>query len=45
MAFGMYEAINIALFHALGDFPKPEFTHEFYRGGPKWNYRALPESG
>lgn len=27
--FRMYETIKIALFHTLGDLPKPEFTHEF----------------
>ena len=27
--FRMYETIQIALFHALGDLPEPEFTHEF----------------
>jgi transposase len=27
--FRMYETINIALFHTLGDLPEPEFTHEF----------------
>jgi transposase len=28
--FRMYETIEIALFHTLGDLPEPEFTHEFW---------------
>ena len=24
-----YEAIEIALYHTLGDLPEPQFTHEF----------------
>jgi transposase len=27
--FRTYEAIEIALYHTLGDLPEPEFTHEF----------------
>ena len=28
--FRTYEAIEIALYHQLGDLPEPEFTHEFW---------------
>ena len=27
--FRTYEAIEIALYHPLGDLPEPNFTHEF----------------
>jgi len=31
--FRTAKAIEIALYHQLGDLPEPEFTHEFWRGG------------
>jgi hypothetical protein len=27
--FRVYETIEIALYHTLGDLPEPKFTHEF----------------
>ncbi len=33
--FRTAKAIEIALYHQLGNLPEPEFTHEFRRGGAK----------
>jgi carbon storage regulator CsrA len=32
--FRTYEAIEIALYHTLGNLPEPHFTHEFCRRSP-----------